>query len=164
MAGREIRRQKQTCDPCLESGRRPPPINRSHDLLDPPNPIIDCAHGCRNLLPAYCASFRAAKIGAAISRKTGGERVRCTACCIATEVFFANGGAVSRLRCRSKVAQEAAFALVECSDQPYPPAGQTPAESALLALGRELRHEEIHLVFDSIANVTADHSHTIQPG
>src|ERR1700735_1864863 len=54
-------------------------------------------------------------------RKTGGERVRCTGlCCIATKVFSADGGAVPRLRCRSKVAQKVALRLWNAPTSPNP--------------------------------------------
>jgi hypothetical protein len=52
-------------------------------------------------------SIRAAKMPAAISRKRVASAFGARPCCVATEVFFANDGAVSRLRCRSKVAQKA---------------------------------------------------------
>jgi len=39
-------------------------------------------------------------------------------CCIATEVFFTNDGAVSRLRCRSKVAQKVALRLWNAPTSP----------------------------------------------
>jgi len=41
-------------------------------------------------------------------------------CCIATEVFFANDGAVSRLRCRSKLAQKVALGLRNAPTSPNP--------------------------------------------
>ena len=41
-----------------------------------------------------------------------------------------------------------------------PPGSQIAAESGLLALRRELRHEEIDVVSDSIANSMANHSHS----
>ena len=56
-----------------------------------------------------------------------------------------------------------------CTSETPPPTrtpsgSQIAAESGLLALRRELRHEEIHVVSDSIANSMANHSHSIQPG
>ncbi len=54
-------------------------------------------------------------------QKTGGEvRSVQSLCCIATEVFFANDGAVSRLRCRSKVAQKVALHLWNAPTSPNP--------------------------------------------
>jgi len=85
-------------------------------------------------------------------------------CCIATEVFFANDGTVSLLRCRSKVAQKVALHLWDAPTSPNPSRQPNRRRIGLQALRRELRHEEIHVVADSIANVTADHSLTIQPG
>ena len=41
-------------------------------------------------------------------------------CCIATEVFFANDGAVPRLRCRSKLAQKVALRLWNAPTSPKP--------------------------------------------
>src|ERR1035441_2421519 len=47
-------------------------------------------------------------------------------CCIATEAFFANDGAVSRLRCRPKVAQKVALHLWNAPTSPNPPAAESP--------------------------------------
>ena len=57
--------------------------------------------------PSYRASFRATRIATAISRKRIASAFASVhgLCCDATEVFFADDGAVSRLRCRSKVAR-----------------------------------------------------------
>jgi hypothetical protein len=41
-------------------------------------------------------------------------------CCVATEVFLANGGAVSHQRCRSKVAQKVALHLWNAPTSPNP--------------------------------------------
>jgi hypothetical protein len=51
-------------------------------------------------------------------------------CCIATEVFFANDGAVSRLRCRSKVAQKVALHLWNAPSALAPPGDRITSESA----------------------------------
>jgi len=47
---------------------------------------------------------------------------------------------------------------------PIPSRQPNPSKSSLPSLRRELRHEEIHVVSDSIANFMTGHSHTIQPG
>ena len=85
-------------------------------------------------------------------------------CCIATQVFFANYGAVSRLRCRSKVTQKVALFLWNAPTSPNPSRQPNPRRIGLQPLRRKLRKEGIHVVPHSIANFMADHSHTIQPG
>ena len=57
------------------------------------------------------------------------------ACCIATEVFFANDGAVSRLRCRSKVAQKVALNLWNAPTSPDPSRQRNPSDSAYRLFG-----------------------------
>jgi hypothetical protein len=115
---------------------------------------------------SYCASFRAAKIGAAISRKQAASAfgARPLLHCNRGQVSFANDGGVSRPRSRSKVAQKVALRLWNAPTSPNPSRQPNRRRIGLQALRRELRHEEIHVVFDSIANVTADHPHPIQPG
>jgi hypothetical protein len=49
-------------------------------------------------------------------------------CCVATEVFFANDGAVSRLRCRSKVAQKVALRLWNAPTSPNPSQRSNPLQ------------------------------------
>ena len=50
-------------------------------------------------------------------------------CCIATEAFFANDGAVSRLRCRPKVATKAAMTSETLEPTQTPLGSQFPPES-----------------------------------
>jgi hypothetical protein len=50
-------------------------------------------------------------------------------CCIATEVLFANDGAVSRLQCRSKVATKASSTSETPVPTLTPPGRRIPAEA-----------------------------------
>src|ERR1700732_5047116 len=77
--------------------------------------------------PSYCASFRAGE-----SPRDDQQKNSCRArsvdglCCIATELFFANDGAVSRPRCRSKLAQKAPRACETPIRHNPRPGGQIP--------------------------------------
>jgi hypothetical protein len=54
-------------------------------------------------------------------QKTGGDsRSAHDLCCIATQVFFANGGTVSHPRCRSKAAEKVALRLWNAPASPNP--------------------------------------------
>jgi hypothetical protein len=111
--------------------------------------------------PSYCASFRAAKIGAAISRKqaAGASGAR--------PLLHRNRGVLCQRRRGLAPAMplqggpKGRFALVECSKHPNPPRLPNPRRIGSQALRRELRKEEIHVVTDSIANFMADNPHTI---
>ena len=107
---------------------RPPLVDPSQDFLCPRDRIANRADCCRNpLSPVVLRELPCRQNRRSNQRKRGGGRVRCTAlCCIATEAFLANDGAVPRLRCRSKVAQKVAVHLWNAPTNPNPSGQPNP--------------------------------------